>query len=135
VPDTLSPNTYLFLPINRVYDPDTGFCIADAAPFACEVSVNGPFNDSLSRNTFRQPGLFFMNTALIKNFVLPRETAKLQLRAEFYNLLNHANLYVNAASTDVSTNSFTAPGRLFLPGVTASFRDNREIVLALKIIF
>jgi hypothetical protein len=31
-----------------------------------------------------------MNTALIKTVPLPSETAKLELRAEFYNLLNHA---------------------------------------------
>jgi hypothetical protein len=88
-----------------------------------------------SRNTFRQPGFFFMNTASIKTLPLPSETAKLELRAEFYNFINHGNLYVNGPSTDVSTSSFTAAGRLFLPGVTASFRDNRQIVLALKFIF
>ena len=41
--DLLSPNQYLFLPINDVYDPVSGRCIAGAAPFSCEVSVNGPF--------------------------------------------------------------------------------------------
>ena len=135
IPDAVAPNSYLFLPINQLYDPISGRCIADAAPFACEISANGPFDQSLPRNTFRQPGLFFMNAALIKNFSLSRERAKLQLRTEFYNLLNHSNLYVNATSTDVSTSSFTATSRLFLPGVTASFHDNRQIVLALKVIF
>ena len=61
--------------------------------------------------------------------------AKLQFRAEFYNLLNHPNLYVNGASTDVSTSSFGNIDGDPTPGVTASFRDNREIVLALKLIF
>jgi hypothetical protein len=133
--DVLAPNSYLFLPINQVYDPASGLCIADAAPFGCEVSVNGPFEQTLPRNVFRQPGLFFLNTALIKNFHLPRDAAKLQMRAEFYNLLNHPNLYVNGSSTDISTRSFTAGDGLVLPGVTASFRDNRQIVLALKIIY
>jgi hypothetical protein len=133
--DALAPNSYLFLPVNQVYDPASGLCIADTAPFGCEVSVNGPFEHSLSRNVFRQPGLFFLNTALIKNFHLPRDAAKLQIRTEFYNLLNHPNLYVNGSSTDISTRSFTAGDGLVLPGVTASFRDNRQIVLALKIIY
>jgi hypothetical protein len=135
IPDALSANTYLYLPINEVYDPLTGLCIAKAAPFACEISVNGPFQGTLSRNTFRQPGLFFWNTAVIKNFPLPKEKAKLQFRAEFYNLLNHPNLYVKDSSTDVSTPSFTNFSGQFIPGVIASFRDNREVVLALKVLF
>jgi hypothetical protein len=135
IPDALSGNSYLYLPINEVYDPLTGLCIARAAPFACEISVNGPFEGTLSRNTFRQPGLFFWNTALIKNFPLPREKMKLQIRAEFYNLLNHPNLYVNQGSTDVSTASFTNSSGQLIPGVTASFADNREIVLAAKLFF
>jgi hypothetical protein len=135
IPDALSANTYLYLPINEVYDPLTGFCMTKAAPFACEISVNGPFDGTLPRNTFRQPGLFFWNTALIKNFPLPRERTKLQFRAEFYNLLNHPNLYVRNSSTDVSTPSFTNSSGQFVPSVTASFRDNREIVLSLKLLF
>lgn len=135
IPDTSSPNSYLVLPLNRVYDPVSGLCISDAAPFACQNSVNAPFPNILPRNAFRQPGLFFLNTALIKNFLLPHEKAELQFRAEFYNLFNHSNLYVNASSADVSTNSFTVADGLLEPGVTASFWDNRQIVLALKFIF
>jgi hypothetical protein len=130
----LSKNTYLFLPVNQVYDPVSALCMADAVPFACEVSVNGPFQHILARNIFRQPGLFFLNTALIKNFSLANERAKVQVRAEFYNLFNHPNLYLNGASTDVSTNTFTNTLGTSLPGVTASFADNRQIVLALKLI-
>jgi hypothetical protein len=135
VSDSISPNSYLYLPINEVYDPVSGLCNANAAPFACEISVNGPFQSTLPRNTFRQPGLFYQNTALLKNFPLPREAMKLQFRAEFYNVFNHSNLYVNGPSTDVSTNGFTKPSGNLVPGVTASFRDNRQIVLALKLIF
>jgi hypothetical protein len=135
VPDSLSPNSYLYLPLNQVYDPVSGSCIANAAPFACEISVNGPFNGTLPRNTFRQPGLFFFNTAVIKNFPLPREGTRLQFRAEFYNLFNHPNLYVNVGSADVNTPSFTNSSNLYIPGVTASFHDNRQIVLAVKFLF
>jgi TonB dependent receptor len=133
--DSVSPNSYLYLALNEVYDPVSGLCVEDAAPFACEISVNGPFVDTLPRNAFRQPGLFFQNTALLKNFPMPREGTRLQFRAEFYNILNHSNLYVNPTSTDVSTPSFTQPNGDFVPGGTASFRDNRQIVLALKLIF
>ena len=135
VPDAVSPNHFLYLPINSVYDPVTGLCIANAAPFACEISVNGPFEGTLPRNTFRQPGLFFLNTAVLKSFPLPRGDAQLQFRAEFYNLFNHSNLYVNGNSTDVSNPTFSNTANQTAPGVTASFHDNRQIVLALKLIF
>jgi hypothetical protein len=72
---------------------------------------------------------------VLKNFPLSWHEMQLQFRAEFYNVFNHPNLYLNGASTDVSTNSFTDSKGAFLPGVTASFRDNREIVLALKVLF
>ena len=135
VPDFVSPNSYLYLPLNDVYDPVTQLCNANATPFACEISVNGPFNGTLPRNTFRQPGLFFFNNAVIKNFVLPREGLQFQFRAEFYNLFNHPNLFVNGASTDVAAASFTNPSGQFIPGVTASFQGSRQIVLALKFLF
>lgn len=133
--DLASPNTYLYLPVNQVYDPVSGRCIATASPFACEISTNGPFEGTLSRNVFRLPGLFFLNTALLKNFDLSAERLRLQLRFEFYNLLNHPNLYVNASSTDVSTSSFENGNGSFGPGVTASFRDNRQVVIAAKFLF
>ena len=63
-------------------------------------------------------------------------------RVEFYNLFNHPNLCVNsptaltAGTNDVNVASFTRTlGQETTPGVTASFRDSRQIVLALKFIF
>ena len=133
--DASSPNSFLYLPINQVYDPFSGICMANTAPFACQISVNGPFEETLSRNTFRQPGTYYQNTALLKNIPLPKEGMELQFRAELYNLFNHPNLYINGGSTDVSTSSFAPSKGQSVPGVTASFRDNRQIVLALKFMF
>jgi len=135
LPDAASHNQFLYLPINQVYDQGTGACIANTAPFACELSVNGPFYGILPRNAFRQPGTYFQNTALIKNFPLPKEGMQLQFRAEFYNLCNHSNLYINAGTADVSSLSFTPSPGTQVSGVTASFKDNRQIVLALRLIF
>ena len=134
VPDAVSPNSFLYLPINQVYDA-SGACIADTVPFGCEISVNGPFDGILSRNTFRQPGTYYQNTALLKSILLPKEGMKLQFRAEFYNLFNHPNLYINGGSNDVNASSFNRPDGPAVPGVTASFRDSRQIVVALKLIF
>jgi hypothetical protein len=77
----------------------------------------------------------FSNTAVLKNFVLSQEHLRLQLRFELYNVFNHANLYVNGSSTDVATDSFTDRYGRYRPGVTASFRDNRQIVIAAKLLF
>lgn len=134
VPDSVSPNHFLYSPINQVYDA-SGACIANTAPFACEISVNGPFEGTLSRNMFRQPGTYFQNTALLKSIPLPKEGMKLQFRAEFYNLFNHANLYINGGTNDVNASSFSLSSGQLIPGVTASFRDSRQIVMALKLIF
>jgi hypothetical protein len=108
--------------------------LANTAPFACEISVNGPFDGILPRNTFRQPGTYHQDTALLKNIPLPKEGMKFQFRAEFYNLFNHPNLYISGG-TDVNASPFTRSDGQQVPGVTASFGDNRQIVMALKLIF
>lgn len=135
VSDATAANRFLYLPINQVYDQGTGVCMANTTPFACEISVNGPFGDILPRNAFREPGTFYQDTAIMKNFSVPKEGMQLQFRAEFYNLFNHPNLYVNSGTPDVNALSFApAPGTQ-VPGVTASFKGNRQIVLALKLMF
>lgn len=133
-PDPVSPNRFLYLPVNPVYDAN-GSCIANTVPFACEVSVNGPFEGTLPRNFFRQPGTYYQNTAVLKNIPLASEGMKLQIRAEFYNLFNHPNLYVNSGTVDVNASSYHSSDANTIPGVTASFRDSRQIVVALKLLF
>ena len=66
---------------------------------------------------------------------LPKEGVKLQIRAEFYNLFNHPNLYLTGGTNDVHAFPFVRSDGHSVPGVTASFSDNRQIVLALKLIF
>ena len=135
VADAVSPNSFLYLPINQVYDQQGGTCMANTSPFACEISVNGPFDGILPRNAFRVPGTYYQDTAVMKNFFLPKEGMKLQFRAELYNLFNHPNLYVNGGTNDVNAQTFTQVNGHTAPGVTASFRDSRQIVLALKLMF
>lgn len=143
--DVRTPNAFLVLPVNRVRNSN-GSCIADAAPFGCQLSVNGPFDGSLGRNTFRRPGTHFQNIALAKNIDLPEvggvEGLQLQYRAEFYNLFNHSNLYVKPATTNVAASSFNTDLRSRVPGVVASYgtpagfpQEARQIVLAVKLIF
>ena len=143
--DARTPNAFLILPLNTVRRAD-GSCVEAAAPFGCQVSVNGPFQGSLGRNVFRGPGTHFQNLAFIKNFNLPasgrREGTKLQFRAEFYNFFNHSNLYFKADTANVAVSSFNTTGGASVPGVLASFgtperfpQEARQLVLAVKLTF
>jgi hypothetical protein len=99
------------------------------------MRADGPFDNTLSRNSFRQPGTYYQNPAIIKNARIGKEGMHLQLRAEFFNVFNHSNLYVNAGTPDVSALAFTAKPGTQTPGVTVSFKDNRQIVLAVRLLF
>jgi len=75
------------------------------------------------RNAVIGPGLQEFDLSLQKNFRVT-ETAKLQFRAEAYNLFNHAN--------------FNIPNRIaFTPnfGRISSAQDSRQLQLALKLVF
>jgi hypothetical protein len=141
--DALTPNTFLYLPLNPIRDAD-GNCLAGSAPLSCQVSLNGPYSGTIGRNTFRRPGTAFQNLAVMRKFDLSRlgrPGLVLQLRAEFYNPLNHSNLYVNFRTNDAAQQSFnTRSGSV--PGVTASYgtpdqmpQEARQLVLAVKIAF
>lgn len=150
-PDASRPNTFLYVPLNPVRDA-AGNCLS-TGPFLCSTSVVGPFDGTLSRNVFRRPGTQYHNLAISRTFslagLLKRDGAKLQLRAEFYNLFNHSNLYVDLGSNDVDFPSFNQSGGITIPSVTvrrgndiniaatagaASFIDNRQVVIAVKLI-
>jgi Carboxypeptidase regulatory-like domain/TonB dependent receptor-like, beta-barrel len=55
------------------------------------------------RNGYRGPGLLQWDSALMKNFSVA-ERVRLQLRFEFYNVINHPNL--NGVVSDLSSASF-----------------------------
>ena len=131
IPDPTAPNVYLILPINNVRD-SSGNCLTPA-PFGCAANVDGPFpGNVLGRDTFRRPGTIVNNISFFKNIPGPRENIKIQLRGEFYDFVNHPNLYYSFSSLDVNTRQFNGGTS---PGVVASFHDNRQIVLALRVSF
>jgi outer membrane receptor protein involved in Fe transport len=81
-------------------------------------------SNMLGRNTFRGPGLWNLDAGLYKNFRI-REGKTLQLRSEFYNLFNHPNMFLNGASTEISSST-----------LVEGFRNGRRNVqMALKFIF
>jgi hypothetical protein len=76
------------------------------------------------RNSFRGPGYWNLDMGLFKTLRL-REWATLQLRAEVYNVFNHANLFVIGKETDISRFAY----------VPAQRNGRRNIQFAIRIIF
>jgi hypothetical protein len=71
---------------------------------------------TLGRNTYYGPGMAQVDLSLIKNFPIPwffHEAAKLQFRAEAYNVLNRVNL--SSFSTDISSGTFGLATGAFTP--------------------
>ena len=89
------------------------------------VTPNGPRFGNLGRNQLYGPGLVNVDASVLKNIPI-RENLKLQLRFEFFNILNHANFQ----SPNVNN---TMGGNLGLINVTST--APRQIQLGGKIIF
>ncbi|HWC15676.1 MAG TPA: hypothetical protein VG498_01610, partial [Terriglobales bacterium] len=71
-----------------LYNNDTG-----APTTASNVHwIVSPGAGNVGRNTYIQPGSYNLNTAVTRTIKMPRwEGQQIQLRAEFYNVLNHVN--------------------------------------------
>lgn len=88
------------------------------------LSEFGPFpSDMTKRNQFRGPGFWNVDFATFKNFHITENT-RLQLRGEFYNVFNHANMFVDGASAEVNEGQ-----------VTGLKSGRRNVQLAVKFIF
>jgi carboxypeptidase family protein len=98
-------------------------------PCAFVLQSAGTFGN-LGRNTVTGPGLSSIDFTLLKSTPLT-EQKKLEFRAEFFNLLNHARF------GSPNRNIFTSPG--LRPGndatITTTVGSNRQIQLGLKLIF
>jgi hypothetical protein len=67
------------------------------------------------RNAFTAPGVYNINMAIGKTFPIT-ERYKMQFRAEFYNLLNHSNYYVQAGGNQDAGNTFCSGNLTLNPG-------------------
>lgn len=124
-PTTGEPNQFVLV--------DTSNQTASTPPGATGTNYNfGPFPTNMSkRNAFTGPGFWNVTTGLYKRIHLT-ERVNLQLRAEVFNLFNHANLF-----TDYGSNFFK-PATADKPGsdpVFATRDGRRNVQLAAKIIF
>jgi hypothetical protein len=82
------------------------------------------------RDLFRAPGFWNFDLAVLKNTKIT-ERFSLQLRAELFNVFNHANLYVIGTSADVGAGNTV--NACF--GCSGSTYDRRQTQLAAKFIF
>jgi hypothetical protein len=109
-------------------------------PAAFAPPIEGQMGNT-GRNAFRGPGLFNLDLSLGRSFGLPwfREAGRLTLRADFFNVLNHANLN-NPVSTlqtqGVGIGTFGRLGRdTGFPAQTPFRETARQIQLRLKVDF
>ncbi len=101
----------------------------------------GPYPTDLSpRNSFRGPGSWNVDLGFLKN-VDVTERFRIQLRAEAFNVFNHANLAINSGSLDISSSivdpnlDFNDPVNTATRYVTASKTARRNLQFAIKFIF
>ena len=91
----------------------------------------GPYPANMTRrNQFRGPGIWNLDAGVSRNIRLS-ERYSLQLRAELFNALNHANLYIAPGTQDVTSGFVGA-----VKGVTPNGNiERRNVQLAAKFIF
>jgi hypothetical protein len=118
---TAVPNTFQYITFNP----------AQISHQPNAMTFNQPWPTNMSgRDAFRAPGWWNLDFGLYKDTRVT-ERISFQLRAETFNIFNHANLYVNGVTADVGVNN--AVNACY--GCTGSTYDRRHMQLAAKIIF
>jgi hypothetical protein len=111
------------------------FDYIDLTNLSVPPSVNGPFDGTLGRNTYRAPGLQTWNMSLFRNISIS-ESKRLQFRAEFFNVFNHPNLFVAGGTNNIAGgNSTVQVTRGGLIDNINNSEQHRNVQLALKFIF
>jgi hypothetical protein len=93
--------------------------------------TQSPFGNA-SRNLLRNTPFYETDMTLNKRFSTPIESLKVEFRSEFYNLLNHTNLYI---PSDPSAVTGTLGGPATGGGQITSTFQPRVLQFALKLIY
>ena len=102
-------------------------------PAGFSLPAPGTFGN-LQRDFLAGPGIVNLDYSVIKETTIKEQT-RLQFRAEFFNLLNHANFALPIASAFVPTpNGGGNPNPTF-GKITATTTSSRQIQFALKLLF
>jgi hypothetical protein len=120
----------LVMPVDQIY---TGNINQWVNPAAFSLPAAGTFGN-LQRDFLTGPHTVTLDYALLKETTIKEQT-RLQFRAEFFNLLNHANFALpNAAAFVQAPNGGGNPNPTF-GKVTATTTSSRQIQFALKLLF
>ncbi|HEY1807860.1 MAG TPA: carboxypeptidase regulatory-like domain-containing protein [Acidobacteriaceae bacterium] len=93
-------------------------------------------NPGLERNQWVGPGNVTFDLGAYKNFALGRsERYSLQLRGEFYDVLNHHNYYVQGFDADIAEESAVTAVKGASNGIPSSNDERRNVQLALRLQF
>jgi len=98
------------------------------AAFALPGGTGSPFGN-LARNAFRNTAFYQTDLALNKKFSTPIESLKVEFRTEFYNILNHTNLYLPGTIGGTVGATATTGGQ-----ITSTF-EPRIVQFGLKILY
>ncbi|MEK6398800.1 MAG: carboxypeptidase regulatory-like domain-containing protein, partial [Terriglobus sp.] len=113
----------------RSSNPIKGGPVQYFDPTAFSLPAAGYYGN-LGRNTLIGPGLISIDTALAKNFRFS-DRARLQLRAEVFNLPNRPNFGIPS-----QRNVFTTTGRVASAGtITTTTSPSRQIQLGARFDF
>lgn len=113
------------------FDFSSGFDSSYMNPVA-GISDFGPFpKNMLTRGYFYGPGAYNVDLGIYKTTKIT-ERFSLQLRGEFFNILNHSNLWITQSDNDLSATT-TVHAQKGVPPVNAD--ERRNVQLALKLIF
>jgi hypothetical protein len=96
---------------------------------AAFLSPQTGYVGNLHRDTLTGPSYADWDVSLLKTTRLT-EAARLQFRAEFFNVLNHTNLSLPNEVVYSAANTFGSPGV-----ITATANTSRQIQLGLKLLF
>ncbi len=107
-------------------NPNGTPCVAGTFFNTCAFTdpALGSFGNA-GRNIVLGPGLNSWDLSLLKHFALG-EKARLEFRAEFFNLPNHANFSISGAGKDLSSGHY---------GFLTQARDPRQIQFGLKLYY
>jgi outer membrane receptor protein involved in Fe transport len=96
------------------------------------ISDFGPFpTNMLTRGYFYGPGAYTIDLGVYKTAKI-NERLSLQIRGEFFNLLNHSNMWLTLSDNDLSSTT-TVHAQKGVPPINAN--ERRNVQLALKLIF
>jgi len=96
------------------------------------ISDFGPFpKNMLTRGYFYGPGAYTIDFGIYKTTRI-NERLRLQIRGEFFNLLNHSNMWLTLGDNDLSSTTIVHAQK-GVPPINAN--ERRNVQLALKLLF